>query len=355
MAAIDSPWLLYGANGFTGRLIAREAVRRGMRPVLAGRNGPPVRELAAELGCRSRCFDLRDPARVAAHLHGHRLVLNCAGPFSVTAGRMMEACLAAGAHYLDITGEIDCIEAAAALHARAGATGVLLLPAVGFDVVPTDYLAARLAAAMPHATRLELAFRSPGHYSPGTLKTILENLPRGGRSRIDGRLRRVPPAWKVKEIPLADGPGLGMTIPWGDLATAYHSTGIANIDTYIVLPQQTVEWMRRLRGLAPLAGLPTIQRLLGRLVDWRVRGPTPDQMENGVVSIWGRASDEGGRWVEGTLRTPDPYPVTVACSLTAVERVLVHPPPPGFATPSRALGMDFLGALLDVKLSFGST
>ena len=223
-------WLLYGASGYTGRRIAEEARRRGLRPILAGRDPRKIRSLAERLGCPARVFPLRSVAGITEDLEGVRAVLNCAGPFSATAEPMMDACLAAGVHYLDITGEIAVIEAAAARHQRAVAAGVSLIPAVGFDVVPSDCLAAMLAERLPGATHLQLAFRLTGSPSAGTAKSMLEALPRGGRARIAERIVRVPVAWKTREIPFRDGRRMAVTVPWGDVASAWHTTGIPNVE-----------------------------------------------------------------------------------------------------------------------------
>src|SRR3954451_12448817 len=138
MIAQVQPWIIYGANGYTGELIAREAVRRGHRPILGGRNASTIDALARELGCESRLFGLDDSGGVAAALQNVALVLHCAAPFVLTSAPMVDACLRAGAHYLDITGEISVFEAIVRRDAEAKARGVTLLPGVGFDVVPTD-------------------------------------------------------------------------------------------------------------------------------------------------------------------------------------------------------------------------
>src|ERR1700722_9350476 len=100
-------YLIYGANGYTGGLIARSAVARGHRPIVAGRNAAAVTALAGELGVEGRCFSLDDPAALDAGLEGMTIVLHCAGPFAHTARPMAEACLRRGVHYLDVTGEIS--------------------------------------------------------------------------------------------------------------------------------------------------------------------------------------------------------------------------------------------------------
>src|SRR6516164_10180234 len=160
-----SSLLLYGANGYTGRLIAREAVVRGLHPVLAGRNAAAVSELARQLGLEHRVFALDDAAATRAGLAGMTAVLHCAGPFARTAGPMADACLEAGVHYLDITGEISVFEMLAARDTEAMAAGIMLLPGAGFDVVPSDCLAAHLHRRLPTAKRLTLAFQGIGRYS----------------------------------------------------------------------------------------------------------------------------------------------------------------------------------------------
>src|SRR3954465_1094021 len=215
------PFLIYGANGYTGRLVAELAKQRGQAPVLAGRSADKVRPLAEELGLPWRAFPLERP-----DLRDVRLVLHCAGPFSATSRPMVDACLAARAHYLDITGEIDVFEAVLDRDGEARRQDVVLLPGTGFDVVPSDCLAALLKQRLPSATKLELAFAPLGKSSPGTLKTSIESLPRGGMVRRGGKLVRVPPAHEVREIDFADKRRLAMSIPWGDVATAWRSTRI---------------------------------------------------------------------------------------------------------------------------------
>jgi len=334
----DDTAILYGANGYTGRLIAREAVRRGMRPVLAGRSRAAVEALARELNCPSRVFSLDSIDAVAAQLAGAKAVLHCAGPFSVTAAPMMDACIRAKAHYLDITGEIDVIEGGAARDAAAKAAGVAVIPAVGFDVVPSDCLAALLHAELPTATHLELAFMAGGALSPGTAKTSLEGMPRGGRARIDGKITKVPTAWKSREIPFADGTRWAVTIPWGDVASAYYSTGIPNIEVYMAMPPGQIRQLKRWRWLLPLLTVGPLQRFARRRIERSVKGPSTAELESSRASLWGRVSDSQGRSVEATLQTPGGYPLTVLTSLMFLEAALAGELPAGFSTPSKALG-----------------
>jgi short subunit dehydrogenase-like uncharacterized protein len=242
---MDKPWMIYGANGYTGELIAREAARRGLKPILAGRSPGKIAPLANELGLEARVFDLGDVAQTAAALEGVSLVLHCAGPFSATSAPMIAACLRARAHYLDITGEISVFEHAMEQDAMARAAGIVVCPGVGFDVIPTDCLAATLKAALPDATHLALGFDSRSGFSPGTAKTSVEGLAQGGKIRRDGKIVAVSLAYKTRRIDFGNGEKLAMTIPWGDVSTAFHTTGIPKTRCEEV-PIRRPDWSARI-------------------------------------------------------------------------------------------------------------
>jgi short subunit dehydrogenase-like uncharacterized protein len=165
-----TPLLIYGANGYTGRLIVAEAVRRGLKPVLAGRDRDALDALAAPSALTRRVFELNDIGEIERNLDGMRIVLNCAGPFSRTCAPLLEACLRTRCHYLDITGEIDVFAHCHQTHRRAQHEGVVVFPGTGFDVVPTDCVAAMLKRRLPDASHLLLAFEAAGGPSPGTAK-----------------------------------------------------------------------------------------------------------------------------------------------------------------------------------------
>jgi short subunit dehydrogenase-like uncharacterized protein len=347
-------WLIYGANGYTGRLIAREAARRGLKPILAGRDVAKVDELARQLDCPSRVFALDDDVALRVALQDATVVLNCAGPFSKTAPAMIAGCLQRRASYLDITGEIDVIEHAAKQDAAAREAGVSLIPAVGFDVVPTDCLAALLADEMPDATHLALAFHGSGAMSPGTLKTAAEGSVYGGRARIDGRITPVPFAWKTRSIPFADGLREAQTIPWGDVASAFHTTGIPNIETYLAMPPADAARMRRMNHFAFLLRMPFVLRFVQAQIAKHVHGPDDAELANGRTEIWGEVRNDAGRTVSMTLTTPNAYRLTALSAVAAVERVLEGNVPVGFQTPARAFGPEFVLSLPGVTLRAGA-
>jgi short subunit dehydrogenase-like uncharacterized protein len=338
-------WLIYGANGYTGELIAREAKARNLSPILAGRDEKKVASLARELGLEHRVFALDASDAIARHLLGVGLVLHCAGPFSATSGPVLDACLAVRAHYLDITGEIAVFEQAHGRHEQAEKAGVVVCPGVGFDVIPTDCLAATLKKALPGATHLALGFDAPTRMSPGTAKTTVEGIAQGGRVRQEGRIIEVPLAHRVRRIDFGDGEKWAMTIPWGDVATAYHTTGIPNIEVFVPASPRLIASTQRANHVRWFLGWRPIQSLLKRRAG-KMKGPSAERREKMPTYVWGEVLDEQGGRKTARIKTANGYSVTVSGSLAVVEHLLkssdVHG---GSYTPAKLLGADLVTRL----------
>lgn len=344
------PWMIYGANGYTGALIAEAAAGAGLRPLLAGRNRETVGPLAHRLGLEKRIFPLVGHRSIEASLEGVALVLNCAGPFSATAAALLEACLTSGTHYLDISGEIPVFAHCHAQHERAQVAGIVVLPGVGFDVVPTDCLAALLKRKMPRADDLVLAFEAGGGMSPGTAKTSLEGLRHGGCVRVRGKLQSVPLAWKSRDFKCDGKTRRATTIPWGDLYTAWVSTGIPNIETYMVLPPRALTALRRARWLRPLLGLESVRKRLSSHIERSTRGPDEAQRAATRCHVWGEVRSVDGCVESLELQTPNGYALTVDAALGIVRHLLQQAPTPGYCTPSQLMGPEYVLHLPGVQL-----
>lgn len=337
-----STFLLYGAYGFVGQAAARQAVEAGLRPVLAGRNGAKLEQLASELGLAYRVFDLRDPQKIAGNLKDTAVVLNCAGPYIHTFNPMVTACLRTGTHYLDLTGEIPVFEAIAEQDAQARASGVMLLPGVGFDVVPTDCLALHLKQRLPAATHLTIAFQGegPAGLPPGTQRTGIELLPYGDRIRRNGRLIPPEPGVKTRLVDFGKGPILATRLPWGDVFTAYYSTGIPNIENYAVVSGPVRNLLRIRDLLRPAFKLAVFRNLLKHLV---LPGPSADQRARSSTHVWSEVEDDFGRKAAARLHGPEAgVDFTVRAALAAVRKVMAGNAPPGYQTPALAYGADFV-------------
>lgn len=340
-------WLIYGANGYTGELIAREAKRHGLTPILAGRSRDKVAPLAAELGLESRVFPLEEPIAISEALAGVSLVLHCAGPFSATAAPMLQGCLRAKAHYLDISGEISCFEYARARHLEAEAQKLVICPGVGFDVVPTDCVAATLKQALPDATELALGFDSQSGVSRGTAKTMVENLPLGGCVRRGGELVEVPHMYRTRRIDFGAGEKLAGTIPWGDVATAYYTTQIPDIEVYVPIHWGVAQISKISTLIRFFAAAPLVQTGLKALVERGKPGPDAETRAKLKTHVWGEAKNAAGVTKTARVTTANGYALTVAASVAIVEHLLKSTPPGGFYTPSKLMGADFVSRLPD--------
>jgi len=343
-----SDLLVYGAYGYTGELVARKAVAAGLDPVLAGRRESRLRPLARELDCSFRAFELGPVT--AASVDDMAVVAHCAGPFVDTYRPMVEACIETGTHYLDITGEIDVFEAVQEYHDPVEDAGVMLLPGAGFDVVPTDCLANHLYEHLPGATDLTIAFSGLRTMSAGTARTVVEGIDEGAFVREDGLLEPVGMGGRTRTIDLGDGrgPQLMAAIPWGDVSTAYHSTGIPNIEVYAPTTKGALRAFRVTNALAPVLGARPVKAALRALVDATVDGPSEQEREEGETAVWGEATD-GEETVRARLTTSEPYEHTGKAVVEIANRVLDGDAPTGYRTPASAYGPDLVCDIEDTE------
>lgn len=342
-------WMIYGAYGYTGRLVTALAAERGELPVLAGRDERRLSKLGQIFELEHRSFDLADPAAVVHALDGIDVVAHCAGPFSATAMPMVQGCLDSATHYLDITGEIEVFEAILARDKEAQEAGVALIPGSGFDVVPTDCLAALLAQKLPDATRLNIAFRMDGGVSPGTAKTAMESLGASARGRVDGVIAPVPAVLRRRTVEFADGRSRVTALSWGDVSTAFHSTGICDITVYAAVPPT----MMPLVALSEMAGPATRNRLVqGALkrAAARLPGPSAKAREESRGQVWAEVSDDKGVTLSGTASTLNGYDLTADAVVRIAKRLVAGTVEPGAHTPSGALGAEFVRELDGIEV-----
>lgn len=333
--------MIYGATGYTGKLVAQEAKRQGIHPLLAGRNAAKVKAVAEPLGFEWRAFALEDSAALDAALSEVQAVLHIAGPFSQTSKPMLDACLRTKRHYLDITGEIDVLEACAARDAEAKAAGIVVLPGVGFDVVPSDCLAAHMKERMPDAVKLTLAIGGLEKMSRGTAKSSVESIANPVRVRRGGNIvTQWPP--ERRKFDFGKGPRDSIAIGWGDVATAYHSTGISDIGVYFeAMPQ--LEQMANMNGaMRWLLSRKPVQALVKRSVNFMPEGPSDAERAAGFGILIGEAVNAKGEKAVSRLRTPEGYTLTAVTTLESARRILAGNAQPGFQTPSLSFGPDFI-------------
>ena len=337
-------FLIYGSYGYTGQLIVEQATREGFRPILAGRDEAQLQAQAEKYNLGYRAFSLDETSNLDSALLEVDAVLHCAGPFVHTYRPMAEACLRTKRHYVDISGEISGFEALAAMDLQAKEAGVMLLPGGGFDVVPSDCLAAHLQRRFPSATQLRLFIRGIGAgVSRGTAKSAVENMHRQGMIRRNGKLEQVPPAWSVREQDFGRGPVKTVSIGWGDVSTAYYSTAIPNIETYFAFPSSYINFLKLVRLIGPLLYNRPVKSFLKFLINtFTEPGPPEEKRKVGSAILIGEVSGPNGDRVVSKLISPEGYTCTALTTVEIIKRILNAEFTPGFCTPSLAYGADFI-------------
>ncbi|HJR79317.1 MAG TPA: saccharopine dehydrogenase NADP-binding domain-containing protein [Anaerolineales bacterium] len=336
-------FLLYGSYGYTGRLILDRALKEGLQPLLAGRNEKKLRAQAETSNLEYRAFSFDETAKLDSALSEVDAVLHCAGPFVHTFRQMAEACLRTKRHYVDISGEIRGFEALAALDQQAKAAGIMLLPGAGFDIVPSDCLAAHVKQRLPNATHFRLFVQGVGAgVSRGTAKSAIENMHRQGMIRRNGELVQVPPAWNVREQDFGRGYTKVVSIGWGDVSTAYYSTGIPNIETYFAFPEIAISLLRAMRMIGPLLYNRVAKKILQVLIHFIPPGPEEEKRKNRRAVLIGEVTSKSGGRAVSKLITPEGYTCTALTTVEIMKRILDGECKTGFQTPSLAYGKDFI-------------
>lgn len=344
--------LVYGSYGYSGNLIAREALSQGFDVVLAGRNRKKVTDQANELGADYRVFDLEDRDVIESALADVELVAHCAGPFVDTFEPMVDACIATRTHYLDLTGETLVFRSVADRDEEAKDVGVMLMPGTAFDVVPTDCMAAFLHEQLPSATSLSLAFdiMPAWEIAGGTIATAIQNVPNEDAGvflgntivRRDGEIEVRPPGWRSKEIDFGYDTKTALTIPWGDVVTAYHTTDIPNIEVYAALSAPERALLKSIKYIGWLYEFDAFRHGVAGLVQTVKSGQSEADRDADRSGVWGEVRDDDGNVVNARMIGPGGYDIVSQMPVAIAERALWGDAPAGFQTPAGAFGPDLI-------------
>jgi short subunit dehydrogenase-like uncharacterized protein len=337
--------VVYGATGYSGRLIVEHAASRGLKPIIAGRDRNGMMSMAAAYDLDWRVAGIDDPEALRSVTASGSVLLNAARPFAATSAALIDACIATGTHYLDITGQPDVIEAAATWHDRAIGCGVMVMPAAGFEVVASDCLAGHVTRRLPGAIALKFGL-DVSQPSRGSMKTGIEMNGRGVLIRRDAKLVTVAPGSLVHHFDYGRGPQISLAVSLGDVSSAHFSTGVPNIETYMcaTLPLWYVVTANQYWG--PLLSTSWCQALLSAQVDWFAPNPSRDTTAAGWGGLVAEPSDAIGQRVCSRVRTGDVYRFTALSAVGVAEKCFAGEFKPGFQTPCQVYGPDFV-------LSFG--
>ena len=353
---MQNSFLLYGANGYTGELIARHAAQYNLQPILAGRREDALKPLSAKLDYPYKVFDVADSKTIVETLRDVRLIVNAAGPFQFTAKPIIDACLQTGTNYIDVNGDISVFEMIRQMDDAAKQVGIMLLPGSGFDVVPTDCTALLLKKLLPDAITLKLAFATiDGGLSHGTATTMVNKLGQGGAVRKDGKIIHVPLGQKGMWVDFSNVSNASterkfvMTIPWGDVATAYYTTGIPDIESYTGIPPRVYRLLKGQILFNWLLRTKFIRSIIKKKIDQRPAGPSDEERSKGMSLVWGRAANDRGQTRTVRMSCPDGYTLTIYSTLLIAQKILQGNLKPGYQTPAGAYGEDLVTELPGVR------
>jgi short subunit dehydrogenase-like uncharacterized protein len=342
--------VVYGSYGYTGKLIVDLCKSKNLEIVLAGRNEMTLQAQSTKTGYRYVVVESDDLEGLKKLLQPARLVIHCGGPFRYTAKTMSEACMATGTHYTDITGEYQVFESLPNLDANAKQLGLMIMPGTGFDVVPSDCLALHLKNRLPSATHLQLAFTmSKGGLSRGTSKSMTEGLGYGGLIRQNGVLTYCALGSKVLEIDFGGFKTKTLCIPWGDISTAWRSTGIPNIEVYTGATDSMIANAKRSNYFNWLLRMRWVKNFMLKQIDKKPAGPSDDKRETGRSFLWGKVWDNSGTSIESRLETMSGYKLTAETSVLIAQKILAGNFKPGYQTPAMCYGSDLIMEIASTK------
>ncbi len=339
----SNSFLLYGANGYTGELIARYAKQYNLQPILSGRRKEVIEPLAGKHNLPYQIVDINDTVALQTALKGVKAVIHAAGPFQFTAKQMIEACLQTGTHYLDINGDIAVFEIIKRYDAAAKKAGIMLLPGAGFDVVPTDCVALQLKKLLPDAVDLQLAFATlGGGLSHGTAITMATKLGEGGAARKDGKIIRTTLGLKGMWVDFGIKKMFVMSIPWGDISTAFFTTGIPDITTYTGIAKKTYNILKLQSLFNWLLRTNYVRNYIKKKINQRPAGPSDEQRNKATSLVWGQATNAAGKTATVRLSGPEGYTLTTHSALIIMQKVLNGNFLAGYQTPASAYGEDLI-------------
>jgi len=236
---------------------------------------------------------------------------------------------------------VPAVARLATLHATARTRRVMILPSVGFDVVPTDCLAAHVARRCRRGRTLTTAVSRPGFLSPGSAKTLLAHVDLGVARRA-GEIRPLRLGSLERRFDFGSGPRPCLNVSFVDLVTAYFSTGIRDITTFA----EATPLLRLLPvgvAMAPWLRTPVgdaVGRALADLV-WR-DPPGGVDTRRFTMTVVAEVEDDDGARARARLTTPEAYDFTGVTAAAIAVRVLAGDVESGFQTPARLFGPDFV-------------
>ena len=342
--------IIYGSYGYTGKLIVEESLSKNLSILLAGRNEQKLKEQSEKTGYPFAAADINNHRALVEALKEGNVLINAAGPFINTASPMVAACIEARTHYLDINGDLAVFELIKTYDSQAKSAGIMLMPGTGFDVVPTDCMAVKLKNKMPDALTLKIAFATiGGGVSHGTATTVAGRLGEKSTRRVDGKLVPINLGENGMWLNFGERRLFFMSIPWGDISTAYVSTGIPNVESFISVSPKIYRLLKFQRLINWLLRTKAVRKFIQKKIDSKPEGPDKEARKNACTLVWAEVKNKKGETLSTRLQTPEGYGLTAIASLLISEKVLGGIFKSGFQTPAMVYGENLIFEIEGVK------
>jgi short subunit dehydrogenase-like uncharacterized protein len=320
--------VLYGATGYTGRLVVDELERRGLDYVLSGRDEAKLARLAGDRGAEARAVALDDEPALRELFADASVVISCAGPFTLAGDALVRAAIDTGTHYVDSTGEQPFIKMVFDNHgAAAERTGVALVPALGFDYAPGDCIAGLAARGHEPLEEVVLAYAVRGFgMSRGTMRSALEIAKGGDVVYTDGDWRPTPfGVFRANfDFPEPIGRQVMSRYPSGEVVTVPHHTRTRRVVSMItartLAPHPTLAPI--LPYTLPAAALTLrtpLRGVLNRAIGALPEGPAEAERRSAEFTIVAVARGEDGAERRGVVRGSDMYGLTAVTLVHGAE------------------------------------
>lgn len=311
--------------------------------ILAGRNHQALQQQSAETGYPFEVVDIHETAKLKNLLSKAALIVHCGGPFRFTAKQMIDACIETQTHYTDITGEWQVFELLAGYDEAAKQAGIQIMPGTGFDVVPSDCLAVHLKKRLPSATHLQLAFAMvPGGMSRGTKKSMTESLGHGGVMRKNHLLVPFTLGKDVLDLDFGSFTAKTTRIQWGDISTAWRSTGIPTIEVFAGASSGSIRGLKISNGLGWLLRNRKVKNYLLKKIDRGSAGPSAEHLQTGKCYLRGQVWDDQGNTNVSLFNGPNAYALTAKTAALIAQKIMHGNFSSGYKTPAQQYGPDLV-------------
>ena len=346
MTQPDIKWALFGATGVTGQLILARAIARGLRPTLAGRDAAALERLAAPHGLATAVASLDDAAALRGALRDHRLILNAAGPYSITSRPLIDAALAERVDYIDLDGEIAPFAALLARDAEAVARGTVLIAGAGFGVAAAETLAARLHASLGGVEAIRLAVAADSAFASAAVgASTLSVLEGGGRVIEDGVLvahRLAAERWHER---LPSGGRIAFaSAPLVELLAMRRAFAAREVIAGVPMAAGQARMVSLIAPVLP--ALLRVRAIRRRMANTGGHGGSDEATGRSYCSrVWATAR-YNGRAASGLLEAGEGFATSSEIAVAAVERVINRRPAAGAHTPASAFGGQWADPIL---------